>query len=226
MDVTEYILSKTGRLIRQPEEVVTPPGYEMFNTGGVEIEVAEFLYSFVRMIKPDLIIETGTHLGISSTYLARGCQVNNKGRMITFEVIESLRQQAQALWEDVGVTEYIGSNLCPSLEAPIDPGVIADLLFLDSEPQYRFAEFEKFWPNLRNGGFIIIHDLHPSLGHHGQTYHGMYDWPYGYWRDSFLKEVVKDFHVQTLQFQTPRGMTVFQKSDPTWEIPVFLNEAY
>jgi predicted O-methyltransferase YrrM len=225
MDVTEYILGKTSRLTRQAEEVKVPPDYEMFNTGGVEVEVAEFLYSFVRLIKPSIVIETGTHLGVSSTYMARACQVNNKGQIITFEVISSLQQEAMALWNDVGVTPYISSNLQPSLNAELF-GVQADMLFLDSEPQYRFAEFEKFWPNLKVGGFVVIHDLHPSLGHHGETYHGTYDWPYGYWRESFIRQVAEEFNIQTLQIQSPRGMTIFQKVDSSWEMPKFLNEHY
>ena len=62
----------------------------MFNSGGVEVEVAELLYSLVRSIKPNRIVETGTHLGISSLYMALAARENNKGKVITYEIIPEL----------------------------------------------------------------------------------------------------------------------------------------
>jgi predicted O-methyltransferase YrrM len=211
VDITNYILSKTNKLERQPEEYQIPPGFEMYNTGGVEVEVGEFLYSFVRMAKPDLILETGTHLGISSVYMALACQRNKRGKVLTYEVLEGLRQEAQALWIDVDVANEIDSVLKSSLDVSLDKDVKIDILFLDSEPQYRFAEFEKFWPNLRDGGFIFIHDLDHHMAHHGMTYHDVYDWPYGDFRES-LGPYMKSLKVQSIALPNPRGMMFFQKA--------------
>ena len=35
--------------------------YQAYNSGGVEVEVGELLYSFVRVLKPKRVFETGTH---------------------------------------------------------------------------------------------------------------------------------------------------------------------
>lgn len=221
MDITDYILQHTNKIVSQPEYVNVPPGFQMFNTGGVEVEVAEFLYSFARMTKPGMILETGTHLGISSLYIALALQKNQKGSLWTFEVIPELQLQAKSLWSDLGVSSFIGSHLLSSLNAQIPDSMAFDLLFLDSEPQFRFDEFLKFWPKLNPGGFIIIHDLHPSLGHHGETHHGVYDWPYGDFREK-IGSLIKNHEIQTISFPTPRGLTIFQKEAPGYEAITYL----
>jgi len=223
MDITKYILSKTRKLISHPEITPGKEDWSMFNSGGVEVEVAEFLYSLIRMIKPERILETGTHLGVSSLYMALGLQKNSKGKISTFEVIPELRSQAVSLWKDFNVESFIDSNLIPSLSASFSSDTIFDILFLDSEPQYRFDEFKLFFPLLKPGGLIIIHDLHGSLGHHGQTYHDLYDWPYGDFRES-LGPYITNHQVQLISFNTPRGMTLFQKESEEFEGIKYLKE--
>jgi len=217
--ITQSFLQQTNKIEVSPEVSVGDHGFSMFNSGGVEVEVAEFLYSFTKMLKPNYVVETGTHLGISSLYFAQALIENDKGTMVTFEIIPELRQQAQALWTDLGVSHRIDSRLQPSLSAEITQNM--DLLFLDSEPQLRFDEFLKFWDLVIPGGFILIHDLHPSMGHHGHIYHGVYDWPYGDFREK-LGPFFKDRLVQTIHFPTPRGFTMFQKLNPTYEIDIYL----
>ena len=207
-NVTEWILDHS-KLKTEPE--VTPNGqaYSMYNTGGVETEVGELLYSLVRCWKPELIVETGTHLGISSAYMAQACLDNKKGKVKTYEVIKSLQDQAVELWKGLGVDQRVEAVLKPSLKAKHEGPI--DFLFLDSEPQYRFAEFLKFWPSVRQGGIIAIHDLHRSLGRSNLTAHGMEHWPYGDWVPQ-LGDLVSSFQVQMLHVPNPRGMVLFQRT--------------
>lgn len=214
MSITESFVQRTSRFTTVDE--VTPGGqhFQMCNSGGIECEVGELLYSLVKCWKPKLIVETGTHLGISSAYMAQALHDNNSGKLVTFEVIFSLLSQARALWKNLGLQGQVDGTLQPSLEAEV-VGLI-DLLFLDSEPQYRFDEFIKFWPQVTPGGIIAMHDLHPSLGHHGQTHHGVYDWPYGNWEPK-LGEYIKNLDVQLIHVPNPRGMVLFQKTRTTDE---------
>lgn len=213
--LTEHFIKSTKYLT--PVEEVTPGnhGFMMFNDGGVEVEVAELLHSLVKVWKPDQILETGTHLGISTLYMAQALQENKKGFIYTCEIIPELQAKAVALWKDLSLTHRITSVLKPSLELEWSSPI--DFLFLDSEPQLRFDEFVKYFPLVTQGGLIIIHDLHPSMGHHGQTYHGQYDWPYGFWANKLSSYVEKNF-VQIIHAPNPRGMTIFQKTKPDWEI--------
>lgn len=213
MNITDYILSKTNRLQRQPEISPGDHGFEMFNDAGTEIETAEFLYGFVKLIKPDLILETGTHLGISSTYMGLACQSNNKGNIVSYEINGGLKRQAEALWHEAGLSVGSGGTvqciLLSALKAKCEHPI--DFLFLDSEPGLRFDEFVKFWPLVRPGGFIGVHDLHPHLGHEGHTVNGMYDWPYGDFRKK-IGGLILSHEVQTFHFTTPRGFVLFQKA--------------
>lgn len=216
MTITDKILAKTGRLQLHAESEFSSGdmGFAAFNDAGTEVEVSEFIYSFVRMLKPDMVLETGTHIGVSSTYIAQALEDNNRGTIATFEIIPQHFNSAAALFNEQGLSHRIQSFLMDAQQFDAS-GINIDFLFLDSEPQLRFDEFLKFYPNVRPGGFILIHDLHPSLGHSDQTHHGMYDWPYGDFRTK-LGPFMKNHDIQTMSFPTPRGLTLFQKSDPSF----------
>ena len=69
MIIAQHLLDRAnGALAIEPE--VAHPTYSMFNSGGVEVEVGEFLHSMVRVTKPMHILETGTHLGVSAAFMA------------------------------------------------------------------------------------------------------------------------------------------------------------
>jgi predicted O-methyltransferase YrrM len=206
-DITKHFLTQTKRLSLQQE--VTNERYQMFSTGSVEIEVAEFLYSLVRLIKPDKIVETGTHFVVSSAYMAAGMRENGHigGGFVTLEVIDEYKIHAEKLWGDLDLCKYVKCKLIASQRYDTQD---IDLLFLDSEPQFRFDEFVKFWPSVKPSGFILIHDLHPHLGHTGIAHHGQMDWPYGDFRLK-LASYIKSHDVQVISFPSPRGFTMFQK---------------
>ena len=230
MTPTERIVAASGQMV-VPE--FAPPLYPdcqftALNSGSPEIEVCEFLYSLVRLIKPGYILETGTHYGISAAYMALAQQANapKHGNLVTLEIDGRYAHDAQELFRRLEVDKTTMCLLRPSLQ--YDPGEFGetskapfiDLLFLDSEPGLRFNEFVKFFPWVTPGGFIMIHDLHPHLGHtnvtttmdNGTT---MFDWPYGDFRPT-LGPYVKSHQVQTITFPAPRGFTLFQKAAPSF----------
>jgi len=213
MHVTDYILSKTNKLVKQPEVSPGDHGFSMFNDGGVEVEVAEFLYGLVRMVKPLFVLETGTHLGISAAYMGLACRENDRGMVVSCEIDPGCKQSAERLWQDIGLSVGSGQIVECILAQSLNLDCIhpINLLFLDSEPELRFDEFVKFWPAVSPGGLIIIHDLHPHLGHEGHTHNGMYDWPYGDFRQK-IGSYILSHEVQTFSFTTPRGLALFQKA--------------
>ena len=215
MYITQKILSATNKLSISPEITPGDHGFLMFNDAGTEVEVSEFLYSLVRILKPEFVLETGTHVGVSASYIGLALEDNKKGQVTTFEIIPQHFNTSCEMFRELGLSHRIVSKLFDALQYDLGDQQV-DFLFLDSEPQLRFNEFTKFWPNLKPGGFIAIHDLHPSMGHHGQTYHDVYDWPYGDFREK-LGPYMKNGDVQIMHFPTPRGLTLFQKIDPTFE---------
>ncbi len=186
--------------------------YLCFNTGGVEVEVGEFLYGLVRMIKPALVLETGTHKGISAAYMAAAMQENTKqggiGKLFTIEFLEPNYLESKELFEKMGVASYVKQILIDAMKYEHN-GANFDLIFLDTEPQTRFAELEKFYPLLNDGGFIMIHDLHPHMHQIENEEHG-FAWPYGRIPQG-MAELVTGGKLIPFHFRTPRGFTLFYK---------------
>lgn len=206
MNVTDYICERARSVNRVPEYQTHIPGFTMFNDGGVENEVGEFLHSLVRIVKPDNVLETGVHKGISSSYMALAMKQNNRGRLAAVDL--DLHPEADLLWKELGVWDAITFTRGKSLV--FEPQTTFQIALLDTEPDIRFDEFAKFWPFIEPGGFIIIHDLNPHLGFSGLLNHGMMHWPFGDFRPK-LGPAILAHDVQTFSFPTPRGLTIFQK---------------
>ena len=113
-------------------------------------------------------------------------------------------QKAKEKWIKLGVQDYITEYLIDSLK--FNPTGEYDLVLLDTEPQQRFTEFNKFWPFVKSGGFIIIHDLNEFLGDRKPP-----------WED-FVEKIgdkIKDNEVQIVHLPSPRGISIFQKFSST-----------
>jgi hypothetical protein len=213
---TELFLAKAPKL--QVVQEVTPGdhGYFMFNDGGVEVEVAEFLYAFIHLIKAHRVLETGTHQGISASFMAQAMKELERGNVTTLEVIPEHFRDSNQLFGSLELTPHITSLFQDSRQYLPGLGTSLDFLFLDSEPQYRFEEFERFWPYVRENGYIAIHDLGENLGFHDSLYEvspteKVYSWPYGDFKVR-LGPYIQRHDVQLITFQTPRQMVLFQKT--------------
>lgn len=211
--ITESLVNKSQGLLTLTNEVSDPTyRYKMFNDGSTEVEVAEFLYSLVRLTKPLEILETGTYKGVSSLYMAQGVIDNGFGKLTTLEIDLTVLNEAKKLWDACGVSSVINSLLQRSTD--VQDNLQYDLAFLDTEPGIRFEELKMFYPHVKEGGFILIHDLHPHLGLSNVENNGMMNWPYGDFRP-FFGDLIKDGSLVTVNFRSPRGFTLFYKVNKT-----------
>ena len=82
MKVTDELIQKSNGLISLHPEVSdwTGKNFMMFDDGGVELEVGEFLYGLVRVMKPENILTTGVYTGISDMYIAQALVDNGTGK--------------------------------------------------------------------------------------------------------------------------------------------------
>ena len=191
-------------------EVSGGRGFRMYNTGGVEVEVGEFLYALTRIVRPNRILETGTHLGISDLYFALALKANEIGRLTTIEFNPPFYLMAQALFEHLGFDDVI--ELVTERFENWDPGKTQfDLVFLDTEPCYRYDEMVKVWPNVAPGGIVLIHDLHSHLGLTRKSLGRVDTTSFGDFREK-IGDLILDHELQTMSFPTPRGLTMFQKA--------------
>jgi predicted O-methyltransferase YrrM len=166
---------------------------------GLEAETGELLYALTMIIRAKRVLETGTRTGISTRYIALGLEQYG-GLITTIERDNLCRDYALEKFKAYNCIESIYGS---SLEYNPEAGTVYDMLFLDSEPCYRYEEMEKFYPYVREGGMIIIHDLAriPDKGF------GIF--PNG------LKEKLLLGELHCMSFRTSSGLTIFQKRTAT-----------
>lgn len=197
--------------------------YEAFNGGSVEKEVGEILYSFARILKPNHILETGSHVGISAAYMGLACRDNGRGRVDTIEFDKSHWNEAKLLWSKMGLDEYIFQYKC-SVDEFINDGVMYDLIFLDTEPGRRWAELDRFYVQLNPGGYVFIHDLPRQfcMDNVNPDHPEIKNWPFGIIPDR-IEHLMKDRLLVPFHFPNPRSMTGFYKSrDDDYEIDKYV----
>lgn len=200
------------------QEIQEPsnPNYSCYNTGGVEVEVGEFFYGLVRMIKPEYVFETGTHMGISSSFIAQALKDNKRGLLTTIEIENTHIKTAEERWRRLELWGWVICDKAYSLDYELEYDV--DIMILDSEPEFRFKELLRFFHRLKQGGYVFIHDLHPHMHQIENLEHG-FAWPYGKLPEDF-KELVRSGALRPFHFKTPRGLTGFYKvsgADYRWE---------
>ena len=212
--ITEFLKSRDGSLLDVPEVSSPQSGYRMFNDAGTECEVGEFLYGLVRMLRPNNIFETGTHVGISAAYMGQALKDNGKGLLTTVEIEKQHIKTAEDRWHRMELDKYVVCDKSESLSYDLEYD--CELMFLDSEPYLRFNELRRFFPRLVPGGYVFVHDTPRSLcqGNVNLDHPTFKSWPFG----DINKEVhdwVLDHELMPFHFGTPRGLTGFYRKHPS-----------
>lgn len=216
MNITDYLINKSKGLLTLTDEVSSHPGttgivYKQFNSGSTEVEVSEYLYALVKLLKPDNILETGCYSGISAMYMGQALKENGRGSITTLEIDISHIERAAKLWRTVGVDEQIAAILTPSLD--YQPAKDYQLFFLDSELHLRFHELAKFYPYLKQGGYVLIHDMPKGLcqGNVAPDHPDFKSWPVGDIPQE-ISNLVKEDKLRPMHFPNPRSMIGLYKT--------------
>jgi predicted O-methyltransferase YrrM len=128
----------------------------MLDGNTAEVECLEFLYGLVRLLKPELVLETGTWHGGMAVAIASALRQNGLGRLITFEIDQESCAIASRRLEAAGVKALAELRNESSLEAEVDGPI--GLLILDSELSIRGEEFRRFRQSLKPGAIVVFHD--------------------------------------------------------------------
>jgi len=182
-------------------------GFASFNDAGIECEVGEFLYGWIRILKPKKVLETGTHVGVGASYMGLALSDNKEGKLDTIEFIDVHHKRAVERMDTLGLRNQV--NLFEGDVKDFKPVENYQLILLDTEPILRFAELIKFFPYLDQGGYVFIHDLHRHMQQVENKEHG-FAWPYGKIPEAMLN-LVKVGALRPFHFFTPRGLTGFYK---------------
>ena len=146
---------------RATPECPHPERWRMFDSMTAEVEVLEFLRTLVTTIKPSLIVETGSFLGVSTLWMAEGMRANGFGKIISCEFDPVVFAKAREKIDASGLAEYIDLRNESSLEMKVE-GTI-DLLFSDSDMPIREAEVKRYLPQMQGTGLILLHDASSHL---------------------------------------------------------------
>jgi predicted O-methyltransferase YrrM len=178
---------------RATPECPHPERWHMYDSMTAEAEVLEFLRTLITTIKPALVVETGSFLGVSTLWIAQGLKANGFGKIISCEFDPKVFAAAQEKIAASGLAEWIELRNESSLEMHID-GTI-DLFFSDSDMPIREAEVKRFLPQIRPTGLILLHDASSHL----KTV-----------RDAAFK-MESEGLISCVFLPTPRGLVLAQK---------------
>jgi predicted O-methyltransferase YrrM len=152
---------------------VTPDGVNCHTAGrqyghgqAVEVETGMFLYGLVRRFHPRCVVETGTHLGFGTSWVACALKDNvadyshhKVGHIYTIDVLNH-DNRADELWDKLGVRKFVSRFVCRGDAWPIDLHAPIDLLWLDADHSAEsiVTEFEHFKDFLADECLIVFHD--------------------------------------------------------------------
>jgi len=146
---------------RATPECPEPERWSMIDSMTAEVEVLEFIATLVTTIKPRLVVETGSFLGVSTEWIARGLERNGRGKVVSCEFDTVVYAKAKERLEASPLREWMELRNESSLEMQVE-GTI-DLLFSDSDIQIREAEVKRFLPQMKPTGVILMHDASSHL---------------------------------------------------------------
>jgi len=180
---------------RPTPECPHPERWSMYDSMTAEVEVLEFLRTLVTTTKPNLVVETGTFMGVSTLWIAEALRVNGFGRIVTCEFDPKVYETAKEKFDASPYGDLIELRNESSLEMKVE-GTI-DLFFSDSDMPIREQEVRRYLPQISPFGIILMHD---ASSHLKQV------------RDAALK-MEQDGLISIVLLPTPRGLVIAQKRE-------------
>jgi len=137
-----------------------------------EVMVPEFLYVIVRVLKAEIVVETGVAAGISSAFMLQALQDNTRGTLCSIDfpnyalMDSSLIPEGKEPGFAIPLRLKERWNLRLGKSKDLLPSLLAELgridIFLhDSEHTYdnMMFEYTTAWDYLPKGGLLLSHDI-------------------------------------------------------------------
>jgi predicted O-methyltransferase YrrM len=180
---------------RATPECPHPNRWHMYDSMTAEAEVLEFLRTLVTTLKPELIVETGSFLGVSTVWMAEGLRENGFGRIVSCELDPVVFAKAQEKIAASGLGEWIELHNVSSLELQTKGQI--DLFFSDSDLSVREEEVRHYLPKINPNGLILMHD---ASSHQATV------------REAALRLEAEGL-ISVVLLPTPRGLVIAQKRE-------------
>lgn len=125
---------------------------------------AKFLYALTRHLRPASVVEMGTAVGISGSYIAGALADVGRGRLITLEGRPALADVARATFSELGldgVVEVRTGWFDDTLEGALSDAAPVGLVFVDgnhhADPTLQY--FELILPHLADNAVLVFDDI-------------------------------------------------------------------
>jgi predicted O-methyltransferase YrrM len=150
--VKTFKLEKCGRTWIRNEARSYPEDW------ATEVEVFDFLYGFVRMVKPEKVLEIGTFEGDTALAMAKGLKENNFGHLVTLDIQDFGQEKVIA---DVELTSYVTCIKNDPLIYLANTQDRFDMAFIDDGHHYDEAirDLENCHRLVKTHGYILGHDV-------------------------------------------------------------------
>ena len=178
----------------------SPSAWSMLDGFTAEVEVLEFLFGLVRMVKPSYVLETGTWRGYSACAMGKAMLQNGFGKLDSLEFNAEIALVAQSAVNAYQLESIVSVVNMASLE--FEPKQPIDFALLDSDIGIRHLEFRHFRHHFAQSAFVAFHDVAP---HHGAL-------------NDNVRALVNEGLITGIDFPTPRGLflgKVCGRSGPT-----------
>lgn len=164
------------------------------------------LYLMVRILKPEYVIETGVHRGVSSLFILKALNDNNRGILYSIDLpLAEYDSDTRGSTKSILPPEKIGICIPDNLRKRWNlilgdskkelPPLLAkiqtiDMFVHDSEHTYEHMvwEFQTVWPYIKSGGLLIADDTN--------------------WNDAFEK-FVGEVGCDSMQLNRDKGVETF-----------------
>ena len=119
-----------------------------------EEAVSVFLGALVPLVKPDVVLETGTYLGHTAKTIGQALKAEGRGELVSLERYKDAANRARVRCEGLPVTIHQAQ----SLEWEPPEGMTFDMIFLDSGYDDRIEECRKFKSLASPRCVLVSHD--------------------------------------------------------------------
>jgi predicted O-methyltransferase YrrM len=126
--------------------------WDIIDETASELELHDLLYALIRMLKPNIVVETGAYLGHATVAMGKAVCENKKGRVISCDTNHEHVIEARLKTKNLPVVV----NECSSLDLP--QLTEADFIFSDSDYAIRSTEIGR----AKRGAIILVHDTRIS----------------------------------------------------------------
>lgn len=147
-----YKLNKYGRTWIRNQARNYPENW------ATEIEVFDFLYGFVRMIKPEKILEIGTFEGDTAIAMGKALKENNFGHLTTLDIKDFGQEK---VIKDAGLDLYIKCVKNDPLTYLANTPDRFDMAFIDDGHSYNecMRDLQNCHRLVKTHGYILGHDV-------------------------------------------------------------------